>query len=261
MGIIFSTIFHHLPWQSSMDTPAASRRRQVLRMPNVEAKVLRTSPGKRLKAILASQLFQAPCDGGAATGFSFGNCWVYLGTWWFSYGKLWKMKLKIVEHDGIYHGIWWFCHGQLWVSPWSACWFCHEKLGFEDWVRANQAPTVILERGLLCGWLNPPEIICLVVTGTMEFSDFPETVGNVLILIPTDELIFVREVETTNQLWLIPKRCRKGFTFYLFEACFHGSISRCFHGVDWVCMGIHKGIPDILGILLIRGIELATTPQ
>ena len=84
--------FYHLPWQSSMDTPAASRPRQVLRMPNVEAKVLRTSPGKRLKAILASQLFQAPCDGGAATGFPFGNCWVYLGIWWFSFGKLWKIN-------------------------------------------------------------------------------------------------------------------------------------------------------------------------
>ena len=37
-----------------------------------------------------------------------------------------------------------------------------------------------------------------MVTGTMEFYDFPETVGNVLI--PTDELIFVRGVEATNQL-------------------------------------------------------------
>jgi len=44
-------------------------------------------------------------------------------------------------------------------------------------------------------------IICrgyywLVVTGTMEFYDFPETVGNVII--PTDELISFRGVETTN---------------------------------------------------------------
>ena len=172
-----------------------------------------------------------------------------------NYGK-W---MTIMEHDGIYHGIWWFYHGQWWVSPCSACWFCHEKIGIRGFSKGESSTNSHSWRGLLCDWLNPPEIICLVVTGTMEFYDFPETVGNVLI--PTDELIFVRGVETTNQLWLIPKRCRKGFTFYLFEACFHGSISRCFHGVDWVCMGIHKGIPDILGIFLIRGIELATTPQ
>jgi hypothetical protein len=35
------------------------------------------------------------------------------------------------------------------------------------------------------------------VTGTMEFYDFPY-IGNVII--PTDELIFFRGVETTNQL-------------------------------------------------------------
>lgn len=42
-------------------------RIRVLRMPNVEAKVLRTSPGKRLKAILASQLFQVLPSADAAT--------------------------------------------------------------------------------------------------------------------------------------------------------------------------------------------------
>jgi len=36
----------------------------------------------------------------------------------------------------------------------------------------------------------------LVVTGTMEFYDFPY-IGNVII--PTDELIFFRGVESTNQ--------------------------------------------------------------
>ena len=35
-------------------------------------------------------------------------------------------------------------------------------------------------------------IYWLVVTGTMEFYDFPETVGN--FIIPTDELIFFRGV-------------------------------------------------------------------
>ena len=43
-------------------------------------------------------------------------------------------------------------------------------------------------------WLS----IWFVVTGTMEFYDFPY-IGNVII--PTDELIFFRGVETTNQLW------------------------------------------------------------
>ena len=125
MGMIFSTIFHHLPWQSSMDTPAASRRRQVLRMPNVEAKVLRTSPGKRLKAILASQLFQAPCDGGAATGFSFWNCWVYLGIWWFSYGKLWKMNEN--------YGTWWDLPWNLVVLPWTMVGFAMERVLVLPW--------------------------------------------------------------------------------------------------------------------------------
>ena len=40
-------------------------------------------------------------------------------------------------------------------------------------------------------------MICLVVTGTMDFYDFPY-IGNVIIL--TDELIFFRGVETTNQV-------------------------------------------------------------
>ena len=31
-------------------------------------------------------------------------------------------------------------------------------------------------------------IICLVVTGTMEFYDFPETVWEWNVIIPTDEL-------------------------------------------------------------------------
>jgi hypothetical protein len=34
----------------------------------------------------------------------------------------------------------------------------------------------------------------------MEFDDFPD-IGNVII--PTDELIFFRGVETTNQGWLV----------------------------------------------------------
>eukprot|EP00435_Cladocopium_sp_Y103_P068286 s76_g31.t1 len=42
-------------------------RIRVLRMPNVEAKVLRASPGKRLRAILASQLFQVLPTADAAT--------------------------------------------------------------------------------------------------------------------------------------------------------------------------------------------------
>ena len=40
-------------------------------------------------------------------------------------------------------------------------------------------------------------MIWLVVTGTMECYDFPY-IGNGII-IPTDELIFFRGVETTNQ--------------------------------------------------------------
>jgi len=46
-------------------------------------------------------------------------------------------------------------------------------------------------------WVDEITIIWLVVTGTMEVYDFPETVGNVII--PTDEVIFFRGVETTNQ--------------------------------------------------------------
>ena len=45
---------------------------------------------------------------------------------------------------------------------------------------------------------NPANYSWLVVTGTMEFYDFPETVGNVII--PTDEIIFFTGVETTNQI-------------------------------------------------------------
>ena len=48
--------------------------------------------------------------------------------------------------------------------------------------------------------------IWLVVTGTMDFCDFPY-IGN--FTIPTDELIFFRGVETTNQEWLKAKSSRK----------------------------------------------------
>jgi len=41
--------------------------------------------------------------------------------------------------------------------------------------------------------------IWLVVTGTMEFYDFPY-IGNVII--PTDEVIFFRGIETTNQKFM-----------------------------------------------------------
>jgi hypothetical protein len=41
---------------------------------------------------------------------------------------------------------------------------------------------------------------CLVVWNHEILNDFPETVGNGII-IPTDELIFFKGVETTNQLY------------------------------------------------------------
>ena len=41
----------------------------------------------------------------------------------------------------------------------------------------------------------------LVLTGTMEFGLTFHILG--IIIIPTDELIFLRGVETTNQLWVI----------------------------------------------------------
>ena len=57
----------------------------------------------------------------------------------------------------------------------------------------------------MVGWTGN-DSNCLVVTGTMEFYDFPETVGN--FIIPTDERIYVSEGvgSTTNQQILaLPK--------------------------------------------------------
>ena len=48
-----------------------------------------------------------------------------------------------------------------------------------------------LTMGLIMGWWF----------GTWMDYDFPETVGNVIIL--TDELIFFRGVQTTNQKWML----------------------------------------------------------
>jgi len=48
----------------------------------------------------------------------------------------------------------------------------------------------------------------LVVTGTMEFYDFPY-IGNAII--PTDELIFFRGVQTTNQIIFTLKKRHQSF--------------------------------------------------
>ena len=47
---------------------------------------------------------------------------------------------------------------------------------------------------MVSGWCL---VICLVVTGTMEFYDFAY-IGN--FILPTDELICFRGVQTTNQI-------------------------------------------------------------
>jgi hypothetical protein len=46
--------------------------------------------------------------------------------------------------------------------------------------------------------VNDDYIIWLVVTGTMEFYDFPFHIWDVIL--PIDELIFFKMVKTTNQI-------------------------------------------------------------